>query len=198
MSVVALIASFLFSALKFGSQISARVQANSAAIEDSVVVQAFLQELFEHTEAYVTSGAPAQQPFDGTSDGVEFTTRLPPHASPGGLQRVALFREPGRGGDALVLAWQLERGQPTGSLKASPANRRPLLRGLSDLEFAYFGTGDGGENPDWHGSWRERHILPRLVRLRLKPLSDTRWPEIVASPGAFRLTPVDRFRGAAN
>ena len=55
---------------------------------------------------------------------------------------------------------------------------RSLIEHVAAAEFSYFGSDGPGKPAAWHSEWRERHSLPRLVRLRLRSETTGEWPEL--------------------
>ena len=79
----------------------------------------------------------------------------------------------------LVLRWSPRRHAVR--LRPPPLQETELLRGVAELDIAYWRPSPGGG--EWLSAWRDPG-LPALVRLRIAfPSSDRRhWPDIVAAP----------------
>jgi hypothetical protein len=142
--------------------------------------------------------------FAGTEEAVEFVTPLPVHMGIGGLYLVRLQQVAVDGRQQLILTRWLnhpevlegEGGVPEWSPLESGAGGYPaegdeglrayysrsvLVEELESLELAYFGQGDGENEPDWKSEWQEKRLMPLLVRLRITDREGS-WPEM-----AFRL-----------
>jgi general secretion pathway protein J len=114
-------------------------------------------------------------PFVGSRDQLRCLTALPDVGTAGGVRRIeATLLVDAK--HRLVLRWQpyvhARRLRPAPAVSESE-----LLRGVSDIELAFWAPGSG-----WVGSWRSPN-LPTLVRLRVRfPTGDGRhWPDIVAA-----------------
>lgn len=109
----------------------------------------------------------------GTEGRIEFVSALPDAAAalPDQPASMAL----GLAGNRLLLRWSprlhAKRLEP-----AAPPRETELLRGVRQIELAYWGSG-------WQRGW-DQAVLPGLIRLRITfPPGDPRhWPDIVAAP----------------
>jgi hypothetical protein len=50
---------------------------------------------------------------------------------------------------------------------------------LSEIEFAYLGRENESSDPVWHDDWKEGARMPEAVRIRIKPMTGSAWPEMV-------------------
>ena len=114
-------------------------------------------------------------PFVGSRNQLHCLTALPDAGTAGGVRRIeaTLLVDASH---RLVLRWQPY--VHAHRLRAAPAvSESELLRGVSDIELAFWAPGGG-----WVNSWRSPN-LPTLVRLRVRfPAGDVRhWPDIIAA-----------------
>lgn len=58
-----------------------------------------------------------------------------------------------------------------------------LLKDVSELSIAYFGTDDGVSNDinnaSWHDEWQEKMAQPWLIKIAIKLDDETYWPEML-------------------
>jgi general secretion pathway protein J len=154
-----------------------RIQAHTEAGEDVAAAQdlirARIQHLFPRT-AYDNVGASVDM--DGEPASLEFRAATPQSpdaglASP--MRRYRLQLNPK--GELLLIALGDE----------SPSNDAPmvLLRGVSSVEFGYFGPVTAGVGA-WRADWKRMSAPPELVRLRLGFTAGDRrvWPELIVRP----------------
>ena len=59
-----------------------------------------------------------------------------------------------------------------------PVQEAELLRGVSQVRFAYWPRGGGG---GWRDAW-DRQDPPALIRIRLAFADGRHWPDIIAAP----------------
>jgi general secretion pathway protein J len=114
-------------------------------------------------------------PFVGSRNQLHCLTALPDAGTAGGARRIeaTLLVDASH---RLVLRWQPY--VHARRLRPAPAtSESELLRGVSDIELAFWAPGGG-----WVNSWRSPN-LPTLVRLRVRfPAGDVRhWPDIIAA-----------------
>jgi general secretion pathway protein J len=115
--------------------------------------------------------------FIGEPDRLVWTGPLPERFAAPGLNRVALSLDQGDGSADLIMAWHPHR--PDQPLEAPPTETsRPVLPGISQLRFRYFGSPGEGEPPEWSDRWEGRRDLPRVVEMSVDlPAADRRsWP----------------------
>jgi general secretion pathway protein J len=114
-------------------------------------------------------------PFAGSRNQLHCLTALPDAGTPGGVRQIEATLQVDAS-HRLVLRWQPYVHARL--LNPAPAmSESELLRGVSDIELAFWAPGTG-----WVGSWRSPN-LPTLVRLRVRfPAGDVRhWPDIIAA-----------------
>lgn len=73
-------------------------------------------------------------------------------------------------------------GLDAGAAEGAAFGRLELLRGLTAVQFSYFGQKVTETEPQWHEDWVDQETLPLLVRVRLA-LGGQRWPDLVLAPG---------------
>jgi general secretion pathway protein J len=135
-----------------------------------------LDDTFRHLVEGADPGTDVDPaPFAGSRNQLHCLTALPDAGTAGGVRRIeATLRVDAN--HRLVLRWQpyvhARRLRPAPAISESE-----LLRGVSDIELAFWAPGNG-----WVGFWQSPN-LPRLVRLRVRfPAGDARrWPDIVAA-----------------
>lgn len=86
----------------------------------------------------------------------------------------------------LVLSWAPHRHEKTNAPPTAQTETE-LIRGVEQLELAYFGAAAGGQMPLWHTQWPGPD-LPLLIRVRLRFAKNDgrRWPDLIT---AARLSP---------
>jgi len=160
----------LFAALRGAAGTLDRVAGNSAGTSGLAAADDVLRRNFLAAYPLYVSRAVA---FEGDSGGVAFLAPAPAALAEGGFARVAVGVD---GGDLVIaarpeLAWA----------DAHAGVREVLAAGVSGLRFGYFGADSTGGVGYWHGSWRNRAMLPSLVRVSVAfPAGDARkWPEMI-------------------
>ena len=162
----------LFAELRGGAGTLDRVAANSAGTNGLAAAYAVLRRNFLAAYPLYESGERAVA-FAGDSDGVAFLAPAPAALAPGGFSRVAV----GVVGKNLVIAARPELAWAA----ASGESREVLAADVLGVRFGYFGADAAGGAAYWHGSWRNRAVLPLLVRVSVAfPAGDfRRWPELI-------------------
>ncbi len=116
--------------------------------------------------------------FEGDERELRFVSTLPPWPGRGGLAELGV-RVDGR---ELVLVRAPTAGEQAGF--AANGERDVLAGGVRSIRFAYFGREPGAREPRWHRSWRERGVLPDLVRLDVEydEAGGPAWPSLIVRP----------------
>jgi general secretion pathway protein J len=115
--------------------------------------------------------------FKGTASQLSFVGDLP--TGLGGTQRAEINLR--ARDNRLLLSWVPRRHEVRGAKPA--ATETELLRGVADLELAYWSASSPGAPAGWRPRW-DGPALPALIRLRLTFISGDRrrWPEMVVAP----------------
>ena len=117
--------------------------------------------------------------FQGAAAAIKFL------APPSDLQRPAALRRYNlvvtAGGDLV-----LESVSDVASDFGAARETRVLLRGVEQLDLAYFGPAAPDFMPRWRARWTFQPALPTLVRVRLSLASGDRrqWPDLLIRPQA--------------
>jgi general secretion pathway protein J len=116
--------------------------------------------------------------FDGRANAI---TLLAPNSNiPGGMARITI----GEVGDGDRTALVATLTPELSSRSDIAAEQRVLLPGVQSVAFSYYGTYDPNRAPSWLAEWRNRAVLPQLVRVRIA-FADHKslpWPELVVAP----------------
>ena len=126
------------------------------------------------TAAVPLETAGGQILFEGDLTGMTFVSSISPHLGTGGLHRMRV--------------WLVQGAAPRLSLSLQPilpgntqTEEMVLLRQVSQVRFAYYGSRTEDEPADWHERWQDRGLLPVLVRIDVVAHGRT-WPSIYLSP----------------
>lgn len=180
--VLSLVFLLLFSALQFGTKVWSSTEEEAANTEQVLVVQGLLRRVLSESRPVIVEPdgtIAAHLLFVGTKTSIQFVAPMPTHLGAGGFYEIVLQLAKGdQSGSRLVMTWKLFR-QPHVSLKQSE-KQRVLMEGITDLEFAYFGS-HGQEAAQWYSDWQATRSLPDLIRVRLVQGTQT-WPDLIVSP----------------
>jgi len=123
-------------------------------------------------------GTAASIGFEGRADRLAFIGDLPTGFGDSRRADIAIALRGGR----VVLAWTPHRHEASIGVAAIPAEVE-LIRGVENLEFAYWGDPAGGSAAAWVVQW-DGPALPQLIRIRLGfGKGDGRhWPDLVTAP----------------
>lgn len=123
--------------------------------------------------------------FAGERDEMRYAAALPPRVAEGGIYyfRLAVVRD----GDKSRLIQ--ERVIPESDAKSEPefrdADRSVLADGIAEIRIGYFGRDPGAaitDAPTWRDRWEDKHRLPLLIRIDVKPDKGSPWPQLVVEP----------------
>lgn len=115
--------------------------------------------------------------FRGKADSLAFVGNL---ASGLGTDRRAEI-ELGLHGGRVVLTWIPRRHELGGARPA--ATETEVIKGVTRLEFAYWGVPSAGASPAWLDEW-DGPSIPQLIRIRLDFAKGDirRWPDLIVAP----------------
>ncbi|MDS4040701.1 MAG: prepilin-type N-terminal cleavage/methylation domain-containing protein [Candidatus Competibacter sp.] len=113
--------------------------------------------------------------FAGEATAVEFVAPMLVHLGQGGLYRVRVETADSQ----MRVRW---RPYLPGDSTAGEERETVLLEGVSDVEWAYFGSerDDDQDPPRWRSEWANQERRPLLVRLNLI-LQGESWPDLVVA-----------------
>ncbi len=185
MSLLGLIFAALAGSLRFGTEAWRVGSERLAGSEDLQLVHRTLRRQLASVlnapgmvEAARKSGS-----FKGQPDRVSFVGTAPARSMGPGLFRLTLGLKPDGQFQALSLIWQRI---VFGTAEGDRENAEPLLRGVRNIRFSYFGNPDSIGEPRWVDDWQNTTALPRLVRIEIEFADRERlpWPSIVLPLGA--------------
>ena len=146
------------------------VQTAQNALRDAIE-RAYPATRYDYGSPYVD--------FQGAAGALKFTAPPTEIARPSALRRYSLAVT--AGGD-LVLSSVSDVSADVGAAHEN----RVLLRGVQQLDIAYFGPAKPDLMPRWRSGWAYQAGLPEVVRVRLSlPPGDRRqWPDLMVRPQA--------------
>lgn len=170
MALMGMIATLLAGSLRTGVRAWEAGAGESERLERLVVVQNLLRQQIEA----VMAGAGGQPALSGGQAQMAFVApeRM---AGLGGLAALTLRLE----GDRLLL--DVSPLFPDGS--TGEERTEPLLDGVREADFAYYGAEAPGQSARWLRQWQERPDLPVMVRIDLS-LANGDWPPLLVRPAA--------------
>jgi prepilin-type N-terminal cleavage/methylation domain-containing protein len=173
LSIMAMIALMIGSALSSSARILTRSAAYSTAVEQALA-RRDLRELVEATlpTAFPQDDTPL---FQGTSDGFRFqAVRDNGLFWPGAPTMVEVEGQD----DGQIVVRQSGVSEAS---RAAVTSVTPLTGPDSTLAISYFGRRTAQENPDWYPTWSAEQGVPLLVKLELTDGSDV-MPPLVLQP----------------
>jgi len=180
MTLLGLLMVVLFGGLRFGARAWERAEDHSSGTDGVRLAQELLRHELEQAYPYFIATDPLHPhvDFTGTADEVELLGPAPAALNTAGRARVIFRRAESDGRIALVV-----EARPELALEEVRSQREVLVRGLTSLEFAYYGSERLNDAPQWTDRWIERTRLPQLVRIKGEFAGgDGRaWPELVVA-----------------
>jgi general secretion pathway protein J len=182
LAVAGLLVSLVYGAVRIGHRAA---QAADVLVERNEIMRIGWRFLHDA----LSRARPVQDPerredltgFRGEPDRLEFVADLPAYTGPGGLTRIALWRDAAGRDDRLLVSRR--RHDASGEAASDEAIREAVLvERLDDVEIRYFGRLDDAETSRWHAAWDSERFLPNLVQIQVRPTAAPAWPVIIARP----------------
>jgi len=185
-AITALMTSFLFSALQWGSKalvITEKAEANKRVI----LVQSLLRRSLENNHSKFEIGTSGQRTslFVGEKNTLTYVSPQPADVMTAGLYRNQLSvtsTTPNTLALKSVLFRPLKDSNRNNPLNETEAYT--LLENIKDLSISYYGQKDKQEIVTWHNTWNEQSLGPKLIRIEVTfPENDSRhWPTLTIKP----------------
>ena len=187
-TVMGLILTAAFGALRMGSRSWEAGIARAAQTEERRAVASFLQRQFGQAlpltwprQSTTNRGNPLA--FEGSSGQVRFIAPPPQHQGGAGLFEFALTAERSEPGGAAQLVLSYAPFDPGATRFRGPGagQRVVLVEGLKSASFAYYGAPDPKEQPAWQAQWdRDAKALPQILRVQMETGDEGhQWPELM-------------------
>jgi general secretion pathway protein J len=182
-ALLSLLALMLMSGLRFGGRAWERSAAQDRHIDDVRIAAGFLRTSIGQAYPLLDQGDATrpQISFSGEAKAVHYLAPMPQVLGSAGMARVDLHLERSTAGSSrLIIDLQRELAFPD----AAPWPSTLLLDQVQDIDIAYFGAAERGQDPAWQDHWEGAMALPELVRIRVTfPPGDGRvWPDLVIAP----------------
>jgi general secretion pathway protein J len=176
--VVAMIALMLVEGVSTGKRVWERIDWREAHGEALEAAQTVLRDRIEQSyPATLYDKAPPYADFRGTPEQINFIANPPMSERPGALRRYTLALDTATN---LVLS-SISDVAPT---SGAPVRSQVLLRGVRQLDIAYFGSAQPDYTRRWRTDWNGEANLPEAVRVRLtfEPGDARQWPDLIIEP----------------
>lgn len=178
--VVAMIGLLLVEGVSTGKRVWERIDTRQAHGEALESAQTTLRDRIEEIyPATLFDKSPPYIDFAGTAEQIVFLANPPMSDRPSALRRYTLALDTATN---LVLSSISDAGRP----ELAPVTRQVLLRGVRQLDVAYFGASQPDFTRRWRSFWDSEAALPEAVRVRLifEPGDARQWPDLIIHPRA--------------
>ncbi len=176
LALLGLMTLVLFGALRFSIKSWDRAEIKTLQVVDLRIVEGILRrEIGKAFPLRIGQANENKIAFEGDGRQVRFVSALPAHLSGGGLSLIALELVEDRSeakqdtpGKTLVLKHVIPDGEKRDFSALDNSDRSILLKGLEDVEFAYFGQDNDQTEASWRNQWISSARTPALLRIKLK------------------------------
>jgi general secretion pathway protein J len=182
LTLLGLMLAVLSGSIRFAGQSRDAVAAKIDGVDNMRIAQDFLRQTLAqaHPKRWLkVAGRPFV--FRGERAELSMAAPLTARVGVGGLFLLKLSlvdAETGKGKN-LVMA----RAFPDPGAQEMPdfssAETTVLAENLAELEFAYLGRDDDTSDPTWRDDWMDGARMPEAVRVRVRPVHGSAWPELV-------------------
>lgn len=163
-TLLAMLGALIASGTRLGSRSWSSAERRSAGSDDVMLVQSFFRRTIAQTAPAFATEDPRDMTIDFSGGPDTLTLMAPqPGTQSAGLWVQERFYVAQHGGhrDLFVRL----RSDP--SLPATAPDSITLLEGVSQVRFAYFGSGGPGAAPTWQDNWINSSRLPDLIRIEI-------------------------------
>lgn len=115
--------------------------------------------------------------FQGARDRLQFVSVFPASAGRKGLQ---IFEVGADSNEEGMIGVKLTPFYPTVENQAWEPEEVSLLEHVDSIEFAYYDVSE--ENRGWLDEWRDKGKLPELIKIKIKLVDESYWPDMVFAP----------------
>ncbi len=182
LTLLGLMLAVLSGSIRFAGQSRDAAASRIDSIDNMRIAQDFLRQTIAqaHPKRWLKAvGRPFV--FRGERDELAMAAPLTARVGVGGLFLLKLSlvdAEKGKGKN-LVLARAFPEPDAQEMPDFSAAETTVLADNIAELEFAYLGRDDDASDPVWRDDWKEGARMPEAVRVRIRPLQGSAWPELV-------------------
>lgn len=177
----------LFGGLRLGVRSWDAVQQQVDNLNTVRSVESFLRREMARAYPYRWKSLATQRvAFLGARNKISFVAQLPSRIGDGGLYAVSLELEQSGKGKRLV--WRQvplnTQAQDFSALVQAPEMvlAEAELGAVDDIWLSYFGQDSDGATPRWVDSWEASARLPMLIRIQVKFVNGSEWPDFVVAP----------------
>lgn len=177
----------LFGGLRLSLRSWDAVQRQVDNLNSVRALEGFLRRELEQIQPYRwKTNSATTLAFHGLADRLQFVAPISARTGSGGLYAISLTIE--RKGDQRQIVWrQLPVGPEVRDFSAVERIEGIVLAGkeldvVEDITLSYFGTEREGVAALWSDQWEQRPVPPALIRVRVRFLDGSEWPEFVVAP----------------
>ena len=184
--LLAMMAAVMFGSLSFAGRSWDGGEAKAAQVSEMRQTEEFLRaQLASEFPLRARKMVDIPLLFAGQSDEIRYAAALPSRVAEGGIYyfRLAIMRDGDR--SRLVQERVIPETDAAHEPEFRDAERSVLAEGIAELKIGYFGRDPGAaevDAPTWRDRGEDKHRLPLLVRIDVKPEKGPPWPQLVVEP----------------
>jgi len=189
--IVALLLFAMISGVMFGSLSLAGRSWDGGEAKAAQVAE--MRQTEEYLRAQLTSEFPLRSRkvveiplmFAGDRDEMRYAAALPSRVVEGGvyLFRLKVVKEGDK--SRLVQERMIPDLDATTDQEFRDPDRSILAEGIAEIHLSYYGrdaNANDADAPTWRDRWEDKHRLPMLIKLDVKPEKAPAWPTLVIEP----------------
>jgi prepilin-type N-terminal cleavage/methylation domain-containing protein len=177
----------LTSGLQFGTRVWNFGVERGFDSSEVVPVQNLLRKFFSEVRPVAAEEtSPLKRPilFDGSARSVRFVTPISKSLGLNGFYEVTIYVSEGdESGNRVEISLRPFHRTAPESDNESDRKTTTLLRGVSQVQLAYFGHRRSADGSQWYDDWRNLQYAPELIRMRVTFRDHDRfWPDLIVAP----------------
>lgn len=178
MTLLSIMVVLLFSSLRICAESWDKGEAKIAQVNEKAVAYQFFKR-------HLSSARPLKDDFSddkvsfsfqGSEHQLQFVSHFSMSAERKGLQ---IFTVDFEGDDNNNITVALKPFYPLADEQQWQQEKEILLENVTTFELAYFGKDKNAKEERWLNQWQDRHVLPRLVKIKIELADQSDWPDMV-------------------
>lgn len=179
MTLLSIMVVLLFTSLKICADSWEKGESKITDVNEVAVVYNFFQRHLSVAKPLWNDLSAEEKTFSfqGKAESLQFVSAFPASADRSGLQLFSIHLQEEDNGQQVVVT--VVPFFPVAEGEEWHEEEVTLIKQVSDLKLAYFGTDSNGSDGVWQDEWVNKEIQPQLVKINIQLENKIYWPEMI-------------------